>query len=169
MRGFGLTADELAFLGSRVGKPDTVWEWGTGESTFYLAYRCRRVISVEHQPPRAAEAVLRAANAGLTNVSILSIPPNLPYVEGTIDDGDLSTFRSYVESYVGRGIDAVVIDGRARIDCARFVVERAPFGPDPLTRFFLHDCERPQYAPIFEMLQEDSRVGRLALLRPRQP
>ncbi len=163
---FGLTENELTFLASHVQLSDNVWEYGSGFTTTFLATRCKRLTSVEHIPSFAAQAVLLAANNGHRNVSVLSIPPDFPYVEGTIDDGDLPTFRSYVESYPGRA-DVVVIDGRARVECVRWMLERAPFGPSPETRFFLHDVNREQYAPISVMLCEADRLERLSLLRMR--
>lgn len=166
MQGFGLTGEEMSFLLANVRADDRVFEWGSGETTWQLAKRCRHVTTVEHQVDWAVVAVANAARM-CRNASVIYAPPDLPYVEGTEDDGDLATFRTYVESYTGRGIDVVLVDGRARIEAVRYAVERAPFGPDPAMRFLLHDCERPQYAPIFEMLREESRVGRLALLRVR--
>ena len=166
MSSFGLTADELAFLGANVGPADTVFEYGTGETTQFLALWCRYVTAVEHQAEFARAAMYEAAMAGRTNVSIWWIPTDFPYVEGTDDDGDLATFRRYIESCSGR-YDVVLIDGRARCEAARWLAERAPFGPDPSMRFFLHDAERPQYAEVFQLFREEIRVGRLALLRMR--
>ncbi len=165
MSTFGLNDAELAFLGEYVTRSTTVFEYGSGVSTMYLAPRCRRLITVEHQPAWAAMMTLWAHNDGMHNVTVICCPPNMPYVEGTADDGDLSTFRSYVESYTGKSVDVVIIDGRARVETARYVLERAPFGPSPGLSVFLHDADREQYAPILTMFKEEKRVDRLALLR----
>ena len=154
----------MEFLLANVEPSATVWEWGSGETTALLAQRCRHITTVEHQPVRAAQMALWSATTGV-RVSVLS----MPYAEGGEDDGDLATFRSYVESYSGRGVDVVLIDGRARVECARWVAERAPFGPTPQMRIFAHDIERRQLAPILEMFREEKRIGRLALLRMRMP
>jgi len=164
---FGLSEKELEFLGAHVKSSDTAWEWGSGITTAFLAQRCRRVTTVEHIPSFAAQAILWAHNTGQRNVQVISAPPDLPYVEGGDDDGDLPTFRSYVESFVGKGVDVVLVDGRARIECVRYLLERAPFGPDPAVRVFVHDIDRPGLAPILEMMYEVERVERLALLRVR--
>lgn len=166
---FGLSEKELEFLGAHVKTTDTVFEWGSGITTAFLAQRCRRLTTVEHIPSFAAQAILWAHNTGQRNVQIISAPPDLPYVEGGEDDGDLATFLSYVETYTGKGVDVVLVDGRSRVECCRWLAERAPFGPHPDMAVFLHDCEREQYRPIFEMLSEEKRVGQLALLRMRTP
>jgi hypothetical protein len=137
------------------------------------------VTAVEHIPEWAMGAMYAAQ--ATRNVSIIYAPPDLPYVEGTDDDGDIATFRTYVTSYVGRGIDVVLIDGRARISCAQWVAEGAPFGPHPDMRIFCHDVDREQLWPIFKdtvdaegnvtakaIFREESRVGRLVLLRVRE-
>lgn len=167
MSDFSLTKDEMELLADNIRPEHTAWEWGTGKTTVLLTQICRRVTSVEHQATHAAEAIIWARERARQNLSVIYAPPDLPYVEGTIDDGDLATFRRYVEGYSGRGVDVVLIDGRARVECARWVAERAPFGPHPDMAIFLHDAERPQYAEVFEILREEARVGRLALLRAR--
>lgn len=156
-----MTDNELAFLGSHVGPRDNVFEYGGGMSTAYLSTRCRRLVTVEHQPTRAAELTLGLLNAGLTNVSVYAVPPDAPYVEGGDDDGDLATFRSYVQTYTGLGVDVVVIDGRARCAVARWIAERAPYGPHPGLRVFLHDCDREELKPIYtDTVVDESMVPR---------
>jgi len=181
---FGLTGEEMAFLVLQLKPDDRVFEYGTGETTLVMAKRCRYVTAVEHKAEFARDMIRGLGLRQMTNVSVVYAPPDLPYAEGTADDGDLATFRTYVESYVGRGIDVVVIDGRARCEAARWVNERAPFGPHPDMRIFVHDIDRPSYEPIWKdqvvdgkdgplivksIFVEERRVGRLALLRMRQP
>ena len=155
----------MEFLLANVRPDDRVFEYGSGETTLRLVERCRYITCVEHKGVYAGRMI--AALYGRPNASVIYAPPDLPYVEGTPDDGDLATFRTYVESYVGKGIDVVLVDGRARVESVRYVLERAPFGPHPELRLFAHDIERPELAPILEMMREESRVGRLALLRVR--
>lgn len=177
---FGLTEPELQFLASHVRLTDVVFEFGTGMTTSFLASRCKQLTAVEHIPTLAAQAVLCAYHSGQRNVSVLSVPPGMPYQDGGEDDGDLATFREYVQSYSGRGVDVVLLDGRARCAAALWIAERAPFGPHPGLKVFLHDVDRPQLEPIWKdqvvpgedgpltvraIFKEEERVGRLALLR----
>jgi hypothetical protein len=162
-----LTPDEMAFLVANVKPTDTVWEWGSGGTTAFLAPLCKRLTAVEHQPAFAASTIMEARVREHTNVSVLYVPPDLPYVEGTDDDGDLTTFRSYVEVYTGRNVDVVLVDGRARVEAFRHINERAQWGPDPEVALFLHDAQRPQYGAVFDWFREEARVERLSLLRAR--
>jgi len=141
-----MTDEEIAFLDAGLKPSDRVWEWGAGGSTLWLAARVKQVTAVEHQRTFAADVI----QAAPSNVSLLYCPPEFPYAEGTEDDGDLETFRSYVGAYTGELIDVVVIDGRARLWCARQVAENAAFGPHPEMRFYLHDADRSAYRRIWE-------------------
>lgn len=159
-----MTPGETAFLAAHLKSTDVAWEWGSGSSSTWLARRVRSVTSVEHQAHYAASLIKSAPS----NLSVLFIPPSSPYVEGGEDDGDLTTFKDYVECFQGRNVDVIVVDGRARTWCCRHIAETAPFGPFPGQRIFLHDCDRSQYAPIWEThLREVARVERLMLLEPR--
>lgn len=172
MVSYSLSDKELEFLGTHVGLQDVVFEWGSGLSTAFLATRCKRLTTVEHQPTRAAEIALGLYNAGKTNVAVYCVPPDLPYQEGGEDDGDLATFHSYVTAYTGQGVDVVLSDGRARVETIRWAVERAPFGPTPAMRWFVHDVDREALAPIFKgperLLEPVEFVERLALLKMRE-
>lgn len=154
---------ELKFLLSHVETRDTVWEWGSGRSTFVIASKARRVVSVEHDPAWAVKVM----SVGLPNVSVLHHPPDMPFDASAELDGDGETFASYVGAYSGQGIGVVVLDGRARVACARRVAETAPFGPSPGMKVFLHDCEREEYAPIMSYFLPKATEGRLMLLEPR--
>ncbi len=165
-----MTADEIAFLERNLTPTDRVFEWGSGGSTLWLAKRVRGVTSVEHAQDYAA-SVLKDAPG---NVSLLFHPPGRPYVGP--DDGTFEQFRDYVTCYTGRGVDVAVLDGRARVACARWIVESAQFGPDPDLRVFLHDAERVEYSPIWQDNPETGwksyfnmvkQVERLMLLAPR--
>ena len=168
-----LSQAELDFLGSHVKIADSVWEWGTGETTKYLASRCRRLVSVEHSPMWAVSAI----SSGQGSSSVLYVPQDQPLIEHT-HDGDGDTHRNYVDIYTGYGVDVVLIDGRARVACARRVAETAPFGPNPGMVVFLHDCERSEYARIWKDRESEDGpdgyfkriavVERLMLMEARQ-
>ncbi len=164
-----MTDGEVAFLGRSLKATDRVWEWGSGGSTLWLAKRVRHVTTVEHKGTFAANLIGDVVQAGLLNVSVLHIPQNGYYEDGTEDDGDLNSFRLYVQSYTGVDVDAVLVDGRARVDCCRWLREHAHVGPNPSMRIFLHDCDRKEYAPIFEQLWFTlvERVDNLAMFAPR--
>jgi hypothetical protein len=163
-----MTDEEISFLEARLKPSDRVWEFGSGGSTRWFAGRCRHVTTVEHRPDFA----LRAIAGAPANVAVLFVPPSAPHVEGS-GDGDPASFSRYVETYQGRDVDVVLIDGRARVACARQVAEKKP--PREL-RVFVHDAQRGAYRPIWEddleaghraWFVERRRVGNLILLAPR--
>ncbi len=167
-----MTSGEIAFLARHLRPTDRVWEFGSGGSTLWLANRVKSVTSVEHDRGYASD-LLATMDLIETrgDISLLYVPPSSSYTEGTLDDGDYGSFRGYVSTYNGRNIDVVLFDGRARKSCAWWVAECAEFGPTPEMRFFLHDVDREDYAPIytdepgrparFKMVE---RVDNLALL-----
>jgi hypothetical protein len=157
-----MTADEVAFLGSKLRPSDRVFEWGSGASTRWFAGRVARVTTVEHQLEWA-----RALLADIPpNVSLLYVPPSGPWVD-TGDDGNGITFRDYVQVTAGRQ-DVFLIDGRARVECAAFLAKIVSYLVNPPRCIFLHDCHRPEYAPIWEThFREVDRVGNLMLLTGR--
>lgn len=168
-----MTPEEIAFLEKGLTPQSRVWEWGSGGSTLWLAKRVQRVTTVEHQKAHALSVIGWAPE----NVSVLYIQPDFPYTEGGADDGDLETFRSYAGAYTGENIDVVLIDGRARLWCARQVAENSHFGPHPEMSFYLHDCERGIYDRIWKddhSLWGDSwftpveRVGNLVKMEMRK-
>ncbi len=169
-----MTDAEVALLERSLKATDRVWEWGSGGSTLWLAKRVRHVTTVEHKGTFAANLIGDVVQAGLLNVSVLHIPQNGYYEDGTEDDGDLTSFRDYVQCYTGAGVDVVILDGRARLACAIQVAEHAHVGPSPSMRIFLHDCSRKEYADIIEDREGwrapfvmVERVENLVMLAPR--
>ncbi len=158
-----MSADEVALLERTILPSHRVFEWGSGGSTEWLARRCKHVTTAEHSAFHAAKAVLNASH----NVSVLYIPPDQPYIENGEDDGDLATFKTYVEAPKG-GADVYVVDGRARIECCKYIRERAQVGPADETLIFLHDFYRhEEFFQGYPALEVAERVGELALLKVR--
>lgn len=167
-----MTPDEARFLESRLLRTDVVFEWGSGSGTLWLAERVKFVTSVEHSAKYAADVMALAPD----NVSIIYAPPEpgCHWRDRRNEDGELSDFSRYVDAYTGKGVTAVLIDGRARRWCARRIVETADYGPHPGMRVFAHDANRSEVAAIWEGDEQNpeprlrlvDRVGNLALLEP---
>lgn len=128
----------------------TVFEYGAGGSTLWFADRVARVISVEHDRTWY-EAMRVPANVTL----LLSEPQPAP------DDREFRHYRSTDPQYRGlwfrdyaRTIrefdpDLVLVDGRARVDCA---IEAA-HALRPGGWLVVDDTDRAEYAPIFAELR----------------
>ena len=158
MSDFGMTDDELQLLDANVTDRDVVWEWGCGASTLFLAERCKFVYAVEHQRVWFAKLLPKIPS----NVALLYVPQEHSIPEGF--DGDYSSHRRYVEAYNGKGIDVVVIDGRARVACLEQVAQRADYGPPDDMRVFLHDFGREEYNAGTNHWRVTGGAGNLGML-----
>lgn len=153
-----MSSDEIEFLGDHLKSDDLIWEWGSGGSTLWLSSQVKHVTSVEHQPSWARELLQVIPR----NVNLIVSTPQKIYVEGE-NDGDYETFNRYVDCFpAGWDPSLILIDGRARVACARRVSQLMPSSGIPV---FLHDCEREEYREIWEKwLRPTKTVGRLMRL-----
>lgn len=127
---------EIDCLLKHVDHDDVMLEIGSGYSTLSLARMCRQLYSVEHDAEWYNKIHSEINSRNIQNVFYALKTPNGP----RIGDGDAQSFRDYVE-YVGSlghiHFTKILIDGRARVECA-FVC--GPNHPD--ATFFLHDYGR---------------------------
>jgi len=118
------------WIANRNGEVDA-FEYGSGASTVWLARRCRRVVSVEHDR-RFAEAI--APMLKRENIEVRLIEPKHPIETPAVGSGrrgyERCDFSEYVDSILDRadGYDLIVIDGRARTACLERAVNRLRTG-----------------------------------------
>jgi hypothetical protein len=117
-----------------------VFEYGAGNSTRWYAARVHQVVAVEHDDAWAASVQSTApANATILHRECrgdgTNAPPDDPYVTA-IADHEIASF------------DIVVVDGRARVSCVEFVLDRLA----PSSLLVLDNSDRPQYRPALEQL-----------------
>ena len=132
-------------------KPDmSVFEYGAGGSTLYLAKRVRDVASVEHDEGfyHLVEEIL--SKRSIHNCKLMLHKPE-PCEES---DGAFASyqgkyrglcFESYVkaiDNYPDQSFDLVLVDGRARMAC----VKRALAKIKPGGALILDNSDRPAYA-----------------------
>ncbi len=144
-----------------------VFEYGSGNSTAWLAERAATVTSVEH-------------DSGFYNMLKSQLPDNVTLINALprkLAIGETSMFSSkqirhegfdfkdYVHSIrqTGRKFDLIVIDGRARPQC----LEEAMKHLTPNGTIFLDDVvkKRPHYSEAINRL-EDVKVTHVNGLRP---
>lgn len=95
------------------------FEYGSGASTLWLARRCARVVSVEHD---AGFARATSSMLARPNVRLLVIEPEREVASPVAGSGrrgyEHCDFSAYVDSIaIESDYDLVVIDGRARVAC----------------------------------------------------
>lgn len=140
---FTSAAEEKFFL-SHIKKTDKVLEYGSGVSTLQIAFFCKKIISIEHNK----EWYDKLANRIPDNCTLFLRRPNLPYIEGN-EDGNYEEFKDYINAPINYGpFDIILIDGRARNECAKICHLIA----NKETFIFIHDFNRPEYQKVHDFL-----------------
>ena len=124
-----MTYPAISFLENYVSPEHNVFEYGSGNSTLWFAERCQSVAACEHDKNWASFI----QNESPKNASILHRGLSIKY-ESSIKDVDFSP-------------DIVLIDGRRRIECAKFTIEYLGLNHVMI----LDNSEREKYAPIFDL------------------
>lgn len=158
---------EYAAIERTLSPSHTMLEWGAGASTLRLAGRVARYFSVEHN----AVWWRRLQSQVTKNVTLLLRPgpPKLPLPvpAATWDEIPRSQRTQQYRAYIWAAgeprcpFDRVLIDGRARVECAASVV---PYLADDHLVFF-HDFQRARYQVVLERYRVVWRVDKLVALR----
>lgn len=152
-----MTYEAIAWLDSVLESNMKVFEWGSGGSTFFFADRVQCVFTVEHDQDWFSNVKLELEDEGVGNVDIslhpaemaspenLEFQPSLPHFSGL-------SFRSYaraIDKYPDNSFDMVVVDGRARIACARRAIGKIK----PGGYLLVDNMERQEYQPIWVLVR----------------
>lgn len=98
----------IDFIGDRVRREFTVFEYGSGFSTLWWAKRVKRVICCEHDARWFAKLQTE-------------LPDNVTAIHRELVYG--GDYSKEILNH-GRMFDVVVVDGRDRVECAKHAVER---------------------------------------------
>ncbi len=148
-----MSAVEVACITKYLSPSLRVVEWGCGGSTLYFSRHVKCWLSVEHDKAWHHEMSRQLHASGTSNVELLFIPPS-PLVKpahlGPYPPGYLKAFSAYVAAGLSRPFDAALVDGRARLACARAAWQALP---DKGLLFF-HDFFHPDRKRYTCFLQE---------------
>jgi hypothetical protein len=97
-----ITYPAIEFLGKRISKQMSVFEYGCGKSTLWWASRVKEVISVEH-------------DKGWYEKIAPTVPQNVTINHVALEYG--GAYAKEITAYKKK-FDIIVIDGRDRINCA---------------------------------------------------
>jgi hypothetical protein len=153
------------WLAEHVGQDTSVFEYGSGGSTLFLARVAGRVVSVEHDPTWFEHVARALAATSLTNYEhVLREPEPVPDGEHATaahrsrrPEFAACTFDSYVQSidrHPDRSFDVVIVDGRARLACIDRGLPKIRAGG----HLVLDNSERVEYAPAFATLARFPRL-----------
>lgn len=163
-----LNQEESDFFKSFLKKEMQVLEWGSGKSTLFFSQFVKKYCSIEHDIKWYSKIYKELPE----NVEIYLLLPNTEnslFIRKSLEhDGDYMEFKDYIEVadslFLQKGkIDVILIDGRARVDCATHIL---PFINEE-TLVFVHDFKRPFYKPILDYYNLIEMKGSLALLRKK--
>lgn len=172
--GLWMTPAEARLISAAMWPGMRYLEYGSGGSTRRFGRLASVAYSIEHDADwcRQMEPTLRGTPIRMVCVPVARAPAGsggwgsrTPF-----DAANYTTFRDYVQAPGSLPLstyDVVLIDGRARVACALYILRR-------LSRssvVILHDANRKRYAPVGTYYEEVGRVtsGKGAVvLRPRQ-
>lgn len=136
----------------------SVFEWGAGGSTLFLAERVRSVVSVEHDREWIANVVRKIhETGGINNVSLFTCEPEeittrVPNYGSSDSRYSEKTFFNYVskiDDYPDEDFDVVIVDGRARNHRIRHAIRKVRVGG----YLILDNSEREEYRPGWETIK----------------
>lgn len=154
----------ISWLEQNLDRTKTVFEYGSGGGTLFLAERAGLVHSVEHDREwyEATRAALEQAGAGVDYVLAEPSPidgPGPPYGADSFTSTESLTtsYEAYVKVIDKLGdssLDLVVVDGRARPSCAKRALPKVRDGGHIL----LDNSDRDEYRPVFDLLARYDRT-----------
>ena len=144
---------EVVAITSRLRPEMTMLEYGSGGSTAVFSRMVARYCSVEHDPAWHGKLMAEGLSVGVT---LLLRPPAWPQ-RNTFDAALPGQFTDYLNAWREFGVpfDAVLIDGRARVDAALSVAEGLRAGG----LLFFHDFfSRERYWKRLPELEQHYRL-----------
>jgi len=158
----------VKWLRGHVGPSMTGFEYGSGRSTLFFSRLAGSLVSVEHDAKWNRIVASRLADCGADNVRCLFMPP----AEDASEDPhpgrpaiwdrtgaahrkpEFSAYCDSILDYPRESFDFVLIDGRARVECALNAFSRIK----PGGFLVLDNSEWEKYQPIFEAAPDWKRL-----------
>lgn len=148
----------INILDAILNKNMTVLEYGSGNSTVFISERSGKVVSIEHHPGWFERVRDELKNKDITNVDYHQIEPDQnqetkkeievrfkkPFDQ---ENQNYHSYYSFAESLDDEMFDLILIDGRARVECATRVSNKIKSGGI----LILDNSERERYKSIHQM------------------
>ena len=140
-------------------QPDwSVFEWGSGASTLFMARAVGHLVSVEHDTAwhRRVAETLKLGHISNVDLRLIEPEPGSEVVPGlfrsSFPEYRHLSFRAYVsaiDSQPEASLDLVMVDGRARPGCISHAAPKVR----PGGFLMLDNAERPAYAGAIQELE----------------
>jgi hypothetical protein len=148
--------------------PDMMgYEWGSGRSTVFLARFMKRLVSLEHKKKWFRKVRGLMEEYGVTNVDYYFIPPGEEsWTDSAVrspvwDDlkytprkPEFTAYFVHILQYPDESFDVVLVDGRARVECALNALNKIK----PGGFLILDNSEWEKYRPIFRVVIDWGRL-----------
>ena len=143
-------------------KDMTGFEYGSGNSTVFFARHLGQFTSVEHHEQWFKIVKQKLEHLNIVNVDYHFIPPkpdttsnvsfkDFPSVPPDFKiRNDYQDYFSFITRFPINHFDFILIDGRARVECAMMAIPRLK----PGGIFVLDNSDRSRYEPIFRQLKD---------------
>lgn len=137
--------DAVSWVAQALPPQPRVFEYGGGGSTLWLEDRGATITVAEHD-----EQWYRQLTAQVRASTTLLLRP--PAAAGTVTSafapGYFDHYVAAIDDQPDGSLDLVIVDGRARVDCARRAVPKVK----PGGLLLLDDTDRDRYRPAVELL-----------------
>lgn len=161
-----ISQEELSLLEKYINKEDVLCEYGSGGSTRWFSQRVERVYSIEHNEEwfkKTSDSLIDCSNAHLQHV------PNSPSWDPSTE-GSYKEFMNYVNFPENLNVkfSFFFVDGRARVDCCRFISEKFPEATVAFHDYTnrAYDAEH-NYARALNYLRLVETAGTLAIFKSK--
>lgn len=137
--------DAAAWLREHLPRNARVFEYGGGGSTLWLEDLGAAVTVVEHD-----EAWCRHLSQALRpDTQLLGTPADVAgFVGSAAGDGFFDSYVAAIDAQPDAGLDLVIVDGRARVECVRRAIGKVRAGG----LLLLDDSDRARYQPAVALL-----------------
>lgn len=156
----------IEILDNLLQKDMTGFEYGSGNSTLFLAARIRKLVSVEHDENWFKRVQGLLEENRITNVEYRLITadknytcklPRNSYEDYTMPATDAKSFHNYytsIRAYPDESFDFILVDGRARVSCVHeSLVKLKPGG-----LLILDNADRFRYKEIHILLKDWKKI-----------
>lgn len=116
-----MVANAIITLNSWLRPTDVGFEWGSGQSTSWLASRVGQLTSVEHDPQWHSLVSSRLEKLGLQD------KVNYQLVEadgGQMNEPELSPYAHAIDTVADHSLDFAIVDGQMRLRCMQRVMPK---------------------------------------------
>lgn len=138
------------------------FEFGSGGSTIFFSKRAGHLVSLEHDVAWHAQIAKKIQELNIHNVDYHLIEKektsNKPSLIGKRNDDYTVPFTpatcfvnyySFIDTYPNESFDFIIVDGRARVECALRSVPKLKKGG----MLILDNSERLRYKPVHDLLK----------------